>query len=144
MTFGQLLDRAIEPRQDEIVAVQNVHQLAGAALDTGVEIRRHPFVPALAVEFYPPLAHLPDDCFRIVVRRAIIDYFDLHPVRSRVLSEDTFQARAKILGAVVGRYHHRPQRPGDACRNRPDRRSLQAVGFSNAFIHSIQYAAKKS
>ena len=118
-----LLDLPIESRENVIVTMQNMHQPAGAPLEADVEVSRYALVRIVPMESDAPVAQLPNDGCRIVLGRAIVDDFNLHLARSRVLRQDAFETWAQIPGAVEGGDHHRPQRPVSASGNRLDLRS---------------------
>jgi hypothetical protein len=104
--------------------MQDVNELPGTALETNVEVPRHTLVRDVTMKSDAFFAQLPDDFLGIILRRAIVDYFNLHPADPGILRQDALEALAQIFGAVESRDHHRPQRPRPGAGNRLDRWSL--------------------
>jgi hypothetical protein len=110
-----VVERPVEALEYEVVAVQQMYELAARPLQAGIEVAHDADVLGLAVECDAASAEPHDHVLRIVGGRVVVDHLDLHQLRSRVLCEHGAQRPFEIAGAVVRRDHHRPARRSSIC-----------------------------
>jgi hypothetical protein len=77
----------IEAREHEVIAVQDVDEVAAAALDAGIEGCGRACVLGFTIEGDTAAAKLVYDGFRVIFGGAVVDDLDLHLVGARVLAE---------------------------------------------------------
>ena len=87
MLLQVVVERPVEALEHEVVAVQQVYELAARPLQAGVQVADNADVFGLAVEGDASSAEPRDHVLRIVGGRVVVDDLDLHRLRARVLRE---------------------------------------------------------
>lgn len=112
----------VETRQYIVISVQYVNQMPAAMLNACIEVSDGSLILGLAHERDAARAYLPYSIFRVIQRRAVIHYLDLHQLFARILIQNAFKRPSQIICTVESRNHHRPKRPLDTRRDRLNRR----------------------
>src|SRR6266850_1406792 len=86
----------VEPRQNVIVAVKNMDELAPATLDATIEHGSHSFMHRLAIERHSAVSAFAHERFKVIFVRAIVHDLNLHLFGAGVLCEDTVERLSKI------------------------------------------------
>ena len=111
----------VEAGPQQVVLMQDVHPVAARALHAGVPVAADADALRLA-EPGDALARAGRDAVaRIHALRGVVDQRDLHRRRPGILREHRGEHLAQELGiGLVGRDHHRPERPRRPIRDRRD------------------------
>src|SRR5437016_3612614 len=112
MAPNRKFDSVVEAGQYPVVAVEDMNETPNRSLQTGIEVLRYPDVLRLPIECNPTAAEPTDNFLRVVARRTVIDYFDLHDFRPRALGKDTAKGCRQKPRTIVGRNHYRPNGMG--------------------------------
>jgi hypothetical protein len=97
--------------------MEHMHPLAGGAVNAFIKVSDHANISGVTVKPNPPLSDFRDDGFGVIRVRAIIDHLDLHFARTWILAKHAQKRFAKIIRAIVDRYHDRPKWAVYACRH---------------------------
>src|SRR6266404_1022428 len=96
MTLRNLSQAQVEPRQNVIIAMKDMHQLAPATLDATVEHGSHSFMHGLAIERHSAVPAFAHERFNVIFVRAIVHDLNLHLLGAGVLCEDTVERLSEI------------------------------------------------
>src|SRR5262249_38492375 len=110
--FRKLLEQDLKPLvialPYKIITMEKMNELAARPLQAGIEIPDIAHIPWLPMECHASSSKSIDHCFRVIVGRVIIDYLDLHDVRTGVLSQHARQCLFQITGTIVSGNHDGP------------------------------------
>src|SRR5690606_12361867 len=130
VTIKKGINPPVETRQHGVVAMQKMDQFTPGAVQAGLKIPQASPVEGLLVITDPAPAYPLHQGPQISIGTTIVNYLNLHLIRSRVLNQHTFERGFEIPKTVVSRDHDRPPGPADLIPYRPDDgRSLRYTFF---------------